>query len=135
MRICAAAMFFTSACAPAFAGPLPMDVPVTLGSVETVCTGIGDGKNDPRWKTYPIRVEFSDGQAHYIAGAHVVLSGVDGAVMAELDCSGAWVLFRMPRGLYTVAARIGAENQTAKFDLPITGQRRVVLRFAAPGTP
>jgi hypothetical protein len=75
-----------------------MDTPVTLGNVETVCTGIGDGKNDPRWKTYPIRVEFADGAAHDIAGAHVVLSDVAGRTAAELDCSGSWVLFKMPRG-------------------------------------
>ena len=131
MRICAAAVFFALAAAPALAGPLPMDVPATLGSIETVCTGIGDAKDDPRWKAYPIRVEFSDAEAHYVAGAHVTLSGADGANMAELDCSGSWVLLRMPRGLYTVAARIGTQNATAKFDLPMTGQKRVVLRFPA----
>jgi hypothetical protein len=114
---------------PATAAPLPMDVPVTLGSVETVCTGIGEGKNDPRWKTYPIRVELTDANAHYIAGAHVVLSGADGTAMAELDCSGSWVLFKMPRGLYSVAGRIGTETAVAKFQTPMTGQMRVVLRF------
>lgn len=114
---------------PAFAGPLPMDVPVTSGSVETVCTGIGEGKNDPRWKTYPIRVEFADASAHYIAGAHVALTGADGTTMAELDCSGAWVLFKMPRGLYSVMGRIGTETASAKFQTPMTGQMRVVLRF------
>jgi hypothetical protein len=130
MRICAAAAFFACALAPACAGPLPMDVPVTLGNVEAVCTGIGDARDDPRWKAYPIRVEFSDGQAHYVAGAHVALSGADGALLAELDCSGSWVLLRMPRGLYTVAARVGTATATAKFDLPMTGQKRVVLGFA-----
>lgn len=114
---------------PASAGPLPMDVPVTLGGVEAVCTGIGEGKNDPRWKAYPIRVEFADANAHYIAGAHVALSGADGTTMAELDCSGAWVLFKMPRGLYSVAGRIGTETATARFQTPMTGQMRVVLRF------
>jgi len=114
---------------PALAGPLPMDVPVTLGGVETVCTGIGEGKNDPRWKTYPIRVEFADANAHYIAGAHVALSGVDGTAMAEFDCSASWVLFKMPRGLYSVTARIGTETASSKFQTPMTGQMRVVLRF------
>ena len=41
----------------------------------------------------------------------------------------------MPRGLYTVAARIGTQSATARFDLPMTGQKRVVLRFAAPAAP
>jgi len=126
IRITVAAILWA---APALASPLPMDVPVNLGGVETVCTGIGEGKNDPRWKTYPIRVEFADANAHYIAGAHVVLSGADGATMAELDCSGSWVLFKMQRGLYSVTGRIGTETAIAKFQTPITGQMRVVLRF------
>ena len=131
MRIWTLAPFALLLAAPALAGPLPMDTPVTLGNVETVCTGIGDGKNDPRWKTYPIRVEFADGAAHDIAGAHVVLSDVAGRTAAELDCSGSWVLFKMPRGLYSVAARIGTASATAKFQTPATGQMRVVLRFPA----
>jgi len=132
MKICAAAAFLVLAAARAEAGPLPMDVPVTLGNVEAVCTGIGDARDDARWKAYPIRVEFADAQAHYLAGAHVLLTGADGTAAAELDCAGSWVLLRMPRGLYTVAARIGTASATARFDLPMTGQKRVVLRFAAP---
>lgn len=131
MRIWMPGALALLAASPVSAGPLPMDTPVTLGNVETVCTGIGEGKNDPRWKTYPIRVEFADSQAHYIAGAHVVLSDVAGRTAAELDCSGSWVLFRMPRGLYSVAARIGTQSATAKFQTPATGQMRVVLRFPA----
>lgn len=114
--------------ARAAAAPLPMDVPVVLGSVETVCTGIGEGKNDPRWKTYPIRVEFADAQAHYIAGAHVTLADAAGATAAEFDCSGSWVMLSMPR-LYSVTARVGTEMASSKFQTPMTGQMRVVLRF------
>ncbi|HWA89028.1 MAG TPA: hypothetical protein VG889_03270 [Rhizomicrobium sp.] len=115
--------------APALAGPLPMDAPIVLGNVETVCTGIGEGKNDPRWKSYPVRVEFADSQAHYLAGAHVVLADAAGAVAAEFDCSGAWVLLRMPRGLYAVSARIGMASATERFQTPATGQLRVIVRF------
>lgn len=116
------------------ASPLPMDTPIKLGNVETVCTGIGEGKNDPRWRTYPIRVEFADASARYIAGAHVSLSDVAGAPMAEFDCSGSWVLFKLPPGLYTVSARLTASTSTpvrARFQPPQTGQTRVVLRFPA----
>ncbi len=119
--------------AAASASPLPMDTPVRMGSVDAVCTGIGEGKNDPRWHTYPIRVEFADSAAHYLAGAHVSLSDVAGTSLAEFDCSGAWVLLNVPRGLYTVNAKlssISAAPASAKFQPPQTGQLRVVLRFA-----
>ena len=116
------------------ASSLPMDAPIKLGSVETVCTGIGEGKNDPRWRTYPVRVEFVDASARYIAGAHVSLTDVAGAPLAEFDCSGSWVLLKLPPGLYTVSARLTAATSApviAKFQPPQTGQSRVVLRFPA----
>jgi hypothetical protein len=131
MRSFAAASLLALSAAAADAAPLPLDAPIVLGSVETVCTGIGEGKNDPRWKSYPIRVEFVDAQAHYIAGAHVVLDDVAGRVQAEFDCSGSWVLLRMPRGLYSVTAQAGTASATERFQTPVTGQLRVILRFPA----
>jgi hypothetical protein len=120
----------------ASASSLPMDTPVRMGNVEAVCTGIGEGKNDPRWHTYPIRVEFADSAAHYLAGAHVSVSDVAGTELAQFDCSGAWVLLNLPRGLYTVNAKLSAiiaAPASAKFQPPQTGQTRVVLRFAVAG--
>jgi hypothetical protein len=119
--------------AAASASSLPMDTPVRMGVVDAVCTGIGEGKNDPRWHKYPVRVEFADSAAHYLAGAHVSLSDVAGTSLAEFDCSGAWVLLDVPRGLYSVNAKlssISAAPASAKFQPPQTGQMRVVLRFA-----
>lgn len=134
VRICLFAAGLALAAGSAWAGPIPMDTPIKLGNVETVCTGIGEGKNDPRWRTYPVRVELVDAAARYIAGAHVSLSDVAGAPMAEFDCSGSWVLLRLPAGLYTVSARLitsPVTPATAKFQPPQTGQTRVVLRFPA----
>ena len=91
--------------APATAGPLPMDSPVTTGSVETVCTGVGSGKDDPRWASYPVKVEFSNGGAQYLSGAHVSLSQ-GGKSLASLDCAGSWVLFKLAPGSYKVDASL-----------------------------
>jgi hypothetical protein len=124
-----AAALAAAAAVGASAAPLPMDAPIVLGNVETVCTGIGEGRNDPRWKSYPVRMEFADPQARYLAGAHVVLSDAAGRAAAEFDCAGAWVLMRMPRGLYSVTARIGTASATEKFQTPATGQLRVIVRF------
>ena len=59
----------------------------TMGGVETVCTGVGSGKDDPRWASYPIKVEFSNGGAQFLSGAHVKVAGADGKAMAEFDCN------------------------------------------------
>ncbi len=45
---------------PAVADPVPMDTPLPIDGGEMVCTGIGSGKDDPRWADYPVRIEFSN---------------------------------------------------------------------------
>ncbi len=114
------------------ADPLPMDSPITMGGVETVCTGVGSGKDDPRWAAYPVKVEFSNGAAQFLSGAHVKLADAAGKTLAEFDCSGPWVLLRVPRGRYTVFATIdGAGTRNAGFEPPEHGQKRVELQFSS----
>src|ERR1700744_6572608 len=84
---------------PASADPIAMDNPVTMNGVETVCTGIGSGQDNPAWKEYPIRIEFSNGCAQYLAGAHIDLMK-GGKSLASFDCPGSWVLFKLPNGSY-----------------------------------
>lgn len=132
--LAALAAGFCCAMAPALAGPTPMDVPVTVDGIATVCTGIGeDAQNDPRWKAYPIRVEFSNGAAQYISGAHVTLSDSHGKALVSIDCSGAWVLFQLSPGSYKISATLlnhpGEPARSASFSPPASGQKRVVLEF------
>jgi hypothetical protein len=124
--------FLAAASLPVLADPVAMDTPITVNGIDTVCTGIADSKDDPRWKTYPVRVEFSNGGQQYLAGAHVTLAK-GGNVLADLECQASWVLFRLPPGSYSVTASIlgsNAKPSTAKFSPPRRGQKRVVLRFS-----
>src|SRR5215469_4708597 len=126
-----AAAFVLMQATPSLADPMPMDNPVTLNGIETVCTGIADSKDDPRWKTYPVRIEFSNGGAQYLAGAHVALSQ-GSKQLTSLDCSASWVLFKLEPGNYSVTATLldsNAKPRMAKFSPPKTGQKRIVLRF------
>lgn len=125
---------------PAQADPLPMDQPLTINGIETACTGIGDAaQNDTRWKDYPVRIEFSNGGAQYLAGAHITLSQ-SGKTLTSFDCSGAWVLFKnLKAGVtYKVAATVsdqpGAGEKTVSIKPPAKGQQRFVIQFpVAPG--
>jgi hypothetical protein len=117
--------------AVAFASPVAMDRPLTMGSLETVCTGIGEAKDDPRWTSYPIRIEFSNGGAQYLSGAHVMVSH-GGTEAADVDCPGAWLLLKGPAGSYKVTATIDGSNTkpvTAAFEMGHGAQKRIVLRF------
>lgn len=115
-------------------GSIPMDQPVTVGSVDAVCTGIGsDAQQDPRWLAYPVRIEFSNGAAQYLSGAHVELTNSKGKPLAALDCDAPWVLFKLGRGTYRVSATLtgqqGGGTSSATFSPPAKGQKRVVLGF------
>jgi hypothetical protein len=117
--------------APALADPLPMDRPIQMNGLETVCTGIGETKDDPRWKTYPIRIEFSNGAAQYLSGATVKINQ-GGNTIATLDCPGAWVLLKGAPGVYRVDATIDgsqAKPVNAPFKMGSGAQKRIVLRF------
>jgi hypothetical protein len=39
------------------------DQPVTIGGVQSVCTGVGSAKDNPDWKNYPIKLTFSTWRA------------------------------------------------------------------------
>jgi hypothetical protein len=78
-------------------------------------------------------VEFSNGAAQYLAGAHVTLSG-SGRSLASFDCSGSWVLFQLPAGKYTVAAVLSGEPnaQPRSTTFATSGggvQQRVEIQF------
>ena len=112
---------------------IPMDTPTTIGGIETVCTGVGEQAQDPRWLAYPIRIEFSNGGAQYLSGAHVDLASTGGKPVVSVDCDGPWVLFRVVPGTYKVTATLmsqpGGGTASATFAAPRSGQKRIVLDF------
>ena len=119
--------------APAFADSIPMDTPITVNGITTVCTGVGeDAQHDPRWMAYPVRVEFSNNGMQYVTGATVTLKDAKGKVLSVVDCDGAWVLFQLVPGQYSVSATLDGTHvpeASAQFSPPASGQKRVVLVF------
>ncbi|MBI3676700.1 MAG: hypothetical protein HY243_08800 [Proteobacteria bacterium] len=116
------------------AGPIPMDNPISIDGIDTVCTGIGDeAQHDPRWAAYNTRIEFSNGGQQYLSGAHVVLGDRHGKTLASLDCSGAWVLFKLSPGKYKVTATLtgqaGAGTKSTMITPPAKGQKRFIIAF------
>jgi hypothetical protein len=133
LHVTCAAAFAALFAGGAYADSLPMDTPIPMDGIETVCTGIGSAKDDPRWQQYPVRVEFSNGSAQYLAGAHVMLSG-GGKTLAAFDCLGSWVLFQLPKGSYKVTATLtgqpGGTARSTAFTTEGNGpQKRVEVQF------
>jgi hypothetical protein len=105
------------------------DMPTRLGDVEAVCTGIGlDARENPAWSAYPLKVEFAGRGGQYLGGAHVTLSVSSGA-LAAVNCSGPWLLFRVPSGRYRIDANIDGRIVSSTAIVAANGQSRVILRY------
>lgn len=116
----------------AVAAVLPMDAPVKMGAVTAVCSGVGSAKDSNQYADYPIKLEFSNGGAQFVSNEHVKLMSNTGAMLAEFDCPGPWVLLQLPKGTYSATATIADATRgprTVKFEPPATGQKRVEVQF------
>jgi hypothetical protein len=111
------------------------DTPTTINGVETVCTGVGSAKDDPRWSAYPIKIVLATTGGANLANAHVSLSK-GGQEVAGLDCDAPWILFKPPAGSYTATATlIGTTNSAHANVTTGGGQKEITLMFkAAPAT-
>ncbi|HKD48404.1 MAG TPA: hypothetical protein VKB67_12030 [Rhizomicrobium sp.] len=106
------------------------DQPVTIGGVETVCTGVGSAKDNPAWGNYQVKLVFADRMGQDLAQEHVsVMQG--GKPIIETDCDAPWVLMKLPAGEYSVAATIpganGARTGDASFTTSGRGQKTVTI--------
>jgi hypothetical protein len=131
------------AAAAALAGPLaalaqvapvaiPLNAEQTVGDVGVGCTGVGQEKDNPRWKAYPIRVEAANPNADLLANMEIILSGKGGAELARVTCAGPWIMLRPPPGTYTLEGWLpgaGAKHQVVSVTAPASGQKIVTLIF------
>ena len=116
----------------ASAAPMAMDTPISMGPLEIVCTGVGSAKDDAQWLSYPVRIEFSNGAAQYLAGAHVRITQ-GGTTHADFECAGPWVLVKGPSASYKATVSLLWEgdksDKSVTFNLGRGGQKRVVIQF------
>ena len=114
---------------------LPFDSPISMREMEAVCTGVGaDARNDPRWPTYPLRIELVGRAGEYLGEALISLTKGSEPVIS-VRCSGPWLLLKLPPGAYNVTAEVEGRTMTSRANVAATGQARVVLRFADLGQP
>jgi hypothetical protein len=111
------------------------DTPATMNGVETVCTGVGSAKDDPRWSAYPIKVVLATAGGADLANAHITLTRGGKSVM-ETDCDAPWILFKAPAGSYTATASINGgsgQSHSANFTTSGSGpQKTLTITFSRP---
>jgi hypothetical protein len=116
---------------------VPLDHETTIAGVGVGCTGVGQTKNDPKWKAYAVLVEFAGPGGEYLANTTLTVSDAKGAEVLEAFCEGPWTLLQLPPGKsYKVVGQVGrAADHTVSATVkpPAHGQARVVLNFSGGG--
>ena len=111
------------------------DTPATMNGVETVCTGVGSAKDDPRWSAYPVKIVLATAGGADLAAAHITLTK-GGSAVVQTDCDAPWVLIKAPAGSYTAtASMIGGSGQSHSANFTTSGsgaQKTITLTFQRP---
>jgi len=111
------------------------DTPTTMNGVESVCTGVGSAKDDPRWAAYPVKIVLATSGGADLANAHITLNK-GRQVLVQTECDAPWVLFKAPSGSYTATASlIGGSGQSHSANFSIRGgsaQKEITITFARP---
>lgn len=113
------------------------DTPTTINGVETVCTGVGSAKDDPRWAAYPVKIVLATSGGANLANAHISLTKGNQEV-AGLDCDAPWILFKPPAGNYTATASLIGGSRSAHANFTTAGggaQKEVTLMFPRSEAP
>ena len=139
MTATAAGFAFATAMMMAEEAAAVQDMPITINGVETVCTGVGSAKDDPRWAAYPVKIVLATTGGANLANAHVSLMKGNQEV-AGLDCDAPWILFKPAAGSYTATASlIGGSGQSHSANFTTAGggaQKEITIMFAqSPVSP
>ena len=137
MTAAAAGFAFATAIMMADEAAAVQDTPTSINGVDTVCTGVGSAKDDPRWKAYPVKIVLATTGGANLANAHVSLSK-DNKEVAGLDCDAPWILFKPPAGSYTATATLigGSGSAHASFSTAGSGaQKEITLLFPRSEPP
>lgn len=109
---------------------LPSDQPVDVNGYQLACTGIGDeAQSDPRWKAFPVRLEFAGGKAQYLADVKVTVLDTAGKELFKVQCDSPWLLAELKPGKYRVLGDFRGIQKSSNFIAPKKGQARIIVRY------
>lgn len=128
--LAAAALASTAALA---AEKLTNNEPKAIDGIETVCDGISlNDRNDAKWRSYSLRLEFAGKGGQYLGGETVNIKGNE--LDVSVECQGPWVLMKLPAGSYHMTADVpDAGHKEMNVRVPASGQAVVVISFPNAG--
>lgn len=128
--IVAATLALTALPALAQSGGDPI---LEANGVRYACAGIGKvSRNDPRWKTFPVKLVFAAANGNFLGDPNVAVTDRGGKAVFQAQCNGPWVLIDLPAGAYKVHAT-GQKGAYAKdFDITVKAGAQTAKTIRLP---
>ena len=106
---------------------------MTVAGVETVCTGVGiEARQDPRWRAFPLVIEFVGKGGQYLGDETVTVTGKGHNV--SVHCTGPLIAMKLPAGTYHIAADVAeGGHKEMNATVPAKGQAHAIFRFPNAG--
>lgn len=111
---------------------IPLDAEQVVGAIPVGCTGIGQEKDNPRWSSYPLRVEAANPGGDLLGNMEIILTGKRGVELARITCAGPWIMLKPPPGTYRLEGWLpggGLKHVFVTVTPPAHGQKIVNLVF------
>ena len=104
---------------------------LTQNGHQYACTGVGmHAQNDPRWRSFPLKLVFAQPGGAYLTDFDVTLSGKNGIKIIETYCEAPWFLAKVPPGAYKAkVTSVEGLQKSVDLNVKASGQTQVVVTF------
>ena len=126
------AVAVTLASLPAAVGVAAQDQIMEQGGVRYVCTGIGESKEDPRWRAFALKLVFAtEPRGALLSNVRSRISDRAGRVVLDVHCPDEpWLIAGLAPGRYRISATAnGGFNRTVNIVVRPGRQTYTVIRF------
>ncbi len=101
--------------------------------VESLCTGIGESKLDPKNSQYPAKVIFASTSRALYSDVTVTVAKPDGSVVSQIFCDAAWLLMKLEPGTYQIkGVDQKGQERSCSLNVKASGQSQCVLTWPEP---
>ena len=102
------------------------------GGVRYVCTGIGESKDDPRWRRFALKLVFAtEPRGALLSNVRSRISDRAGRIVLDVHCQDEpWLIAGLAPGRYRISATAnGGFNRTVRVVVRAGRQTYTVIRF------
>ncbi len=98
--------------------------------IEYAITGVAETKQDPRWRTFPLKLEFATMKGELYSDVHVRIYTPSQKLVFDVKVDAPWLLVRLKPGTYYVyVTDTAGRKKSVTADVPASGQIEYTLKW------